>query len=166
MLILSSLINQHNTNLKCNSRIDENASIKEYYSWEDIRLLTKIVADKVKRSKTKYDIILGITNGGIIPARLIAQDLNMVHIQFIPVRYKKLIPKEMPNLDLTKKYLVVDDIYDTGDIFNKVHDALTNLHCDYAFLMKRFDNIVENKPTVFTGKILNHEKWIVFPWEL
>jgi hypoxanthine phosphoribosyltransferase len=151
--------------LKCNPRVNEKTSIKEYYSWDEIRLLAKIVSDKVIRSKKKYDIILGITNGGIIPARLIAQELNVVHILFIPVRYKKLIPNEMPKLDVTKEYLVVDDIYDTGNIFSKVHNALCHLHCDYAFLMKRYDSIVENKPTVFTGKILNHEKWIVFPWE-
>lgn len=151
--------------MKYSTRVDEKTSIREYYSWEEIRLLSKIVADKILRCKKKYDIILGITNGGIIPARLIAQDLNMVHIQFIPVRYKKLIPNEMPNLDATKEYLVVDDIYDTGDIFTKVHKVLLNLHCDYAFLMKRFENVIENRSNVFTGRILNHEKWIVFPWE-
>lgn len=151
--------------MKYNPKTSENTSIKEYCNWEDVSLLTKIVVDKVQRSKKKYDIILGITNGGIIPARLIAQELGIDHIQFIPVRYKKLLPNEMPNLDVTKEYLVVDDIYDTGDIFTKVYNALGHFHCDYAFLMKRFDNIIENRPTVFTGRILNHGKWIVFPWE-
>lgn len=151
--------------MKSDARIDEKTSGKEFSSWEEIRLLTKIVADKVRGSKKKYDAILGITNGGIIPARLIAQELNIVYIQFIPVRYKNLIIDEMPCLDLTKKYLVVDDIYDTGYVFSKVYNTLRHFHCDYAFLMKRFENMIETEQRVFTGRILNHENWIVFPWE-
>jgi hypoxanthine phosphoribosyltransferase len=116
----------------------------------------------------KYDIILGITNGGIIPARLMAQELDINHIQFIPVRNKKLYIKEMPQLATDKKYLVVDEIYDTGQTITKVKYAMQEFDCDYAFLMRRFNDTNGNETgngTTFIGKILNHDKWIVFPWE-
>jgi hypoxanthine phosphoribosyltransferase len=53
---------------------------------------------KIKTSGKKYDIILGVTNGRIIPARLLARDLDINHIQFIPIRNKKLYKKEMSSL--------------------------------------------------------------------
>ena len=144
--------------------VNEKSSPKEYCSWGEVGLLTKIVAAKIQSSNKKYDVILGITNGGIIPSRLIALELDIDHIQFIPVRNKKLYLDEMPQLATDKKYLVVDEIYDTGETFTKVHCAMRNFDRDYAFLMRRFNDTNGNE-TVFIGKILNHDKWIVFPWE-
>jgi uncharacterized protein len=135
---------------------------EEYCSWEEVESLTKIVADKIRSSNKTYDSILGITNGGIIPARLMARELNINYIQFIPVRNKNLYKAEMPTLLKDKKYLIVDEIYDTGDIFSKVYDAVRIFDCDFAFLMSRYEH---NSRGTYIGKVLNHDKWIVFPWE-
>lgn len=91
-----------------------------------------------------------------------ARELNIDHIQLIPIRRKKLHKEEMPALFKYKKYLVIDEIYDTGDIYYKVHDALKIFDCDFAFLMSRYQ---VNFKGAYTGKVLNHNKWIVFPWE-
>ena len=141
--------------------VAENPS-REYCNWEEVESLVKLVANKILSSDKIYDIILAITNGGVIPARLIARELNIDHIQLIPVRQKKLYKEEMPILLTGKKYLVIDEIYDTGDIYSKVHDALKIFDCDYAFLMSRYE---VNFKVAYIGKILNHDKWIVFPWE-
>ena len=106
-------------------------------------------------------MILGITNGGIIPARLMARELDINRIQFIPIRNKKLQKDDMPKLNKDKKYLIVDDIYDTGNTFHKVYDFIKEFNCDFAFLMCRY----QQNNSILVGKILNHEKWIVFPWE-
>lgn len=144
--------------------ISENNSPKEHCSWEEIESLTKIVADKIQRSNKTYDAILGITNGGIVPARLMARELNIDYIQLIPVRHKKLYKDEMPLLLKYKKYLIIDEIYDTGDTLCKVYDAVRIFDCDFdfAFLMSRYEH---NSRQMYIGKILNHNKWIVFPWE-
>jgi hypoxanthine phosphoribosyltransferase len=91
-----------------------------------------------------------------------ARELNNDYIQLIPVRQKKLYKEEMPTLFKSKKYLVIDEIYDTGDIYSKVHDTLKNFDCDFAFLMSRYQ---VNFNEAYIGKILNHNKWVVFPWE-
>ena len=142
--------------------ISEKNSPKEYCNWEEIESLTKIVADKIRRSNKMYDAILGITNGGVIPARLMARELNIDYIQLIPVRHKKLYKEEMPLLLKDKKYLIVDEIYDTGNTLCKVYVAVRIFDCDFAFLMSRYEH---NSRGIYIGKVLNHNKWIVFPWE-
>ena len=120
--------------------INEVNSPKEYCSWEEVEYLIRVLADKIiKKSNKKYDIILGITNGGIIPARLMARELNIDYIQFIPVRNKELQREEMPLLHKDKKYLVIDEIYDTGDTFSKVYDAVKVVDNDFAFLISRYE---------------------------
>lgn len=90
-IIIILLLVVCDSNLKFKKEeVSEKGSPKEYCSWEEVGLLTKIVADKIQSSNKRYDSILGITNGGIIPARLMALELDVNHIQFIPVRNKKL----------------------------------------------------------------------------
>jgi uncharacterized protein len=78
------------------------------------------------------------SHDSFIPSRLIARELDINHIQFIPVRNKKLHIEEMLPLLKDKKYLIVDDIYDTGDTFTKVFDVIKRFDCDFAFLMTRY----------------------------
>ena len=143
-------------------QVSEKRSSKEYCSWEEVESLTRIVADKIRKSNKTYDAILGITNGGIVPARLMARELNIDYIQLVPVRNKKLYKQEMPLLFKDKKYLIIDEIYDTGNTFSKVYDAVRMFDCDFAFLMSRYEH---NSRGTYIGKVLNHNKWIVFPWE-
>jgi uncharacterized protein len=149
--------------------VNEISSPKGYCSWEEIELLTKTVARKIQTLNKKYDIVLGITNGGIIPARLIARELEVNHIQFVSVRnkkpFKKPFKRELPPLFKHKKYLVVVDyILDTGKVFSKVRNTTRILNCDFAFLMSRYR--YTGKLSLFIGELLNHNKWIVFPWEM
>jgi len=153
--------------LKSRARLSEKNSLKEYYTWEEVESLTKILTQKIRKStKKRYDAILSVTNGGIIPARLMARELDINLIQFIPIRNKKLYKQEMPLLTKYKKYLIIDEIYDTGDTFYKVFDVVRTFNCDFAFLISRYeDNTNNHTRRIYVGKILNHNKWIVFPWE-
>src|SRR3989442_12675478 len=107
--------------LKFRVEITEESAPEEYCSWQELESLTTVVTDKLKKSNKKYDMILGITKGGIIPARLVARDLAINRIQFLQIRNKKPQKGEMPQLHKDKKYLIVDDIYDTGNTFYEVY---------------------------------------------
>lgn len=131
---------------------------REPCSWFEISYLIKELATKA--GGKKYDCVLGIGNGGIIPARLLAEELGLDEIQLVPVRNKQVVFAEMPNLDKKKRYLVVDDIYDTGSTYEKVSKALMGYKCDFAFCMSRYD-----QDAGISGRVLNHGRWIVFPWE-
>jgi hypoxanthine phosphoribosyltransferase len=152
--------------LKSKREINKETSAKEYCSWEEVDILTKTIAQKIRNSNKKYDAILGITNGGIIPAMGLAKELEINDIRFIPFRNKKLYTKVMPILSKDKKYLIVDEIYDTGETLSKVDNVLKKFDYDFTFLMSRYRYNGNGKPFAYVGKLLNHNKWIVFPWEL
>lgn len=90
---------------------------------------------------------------------MIARELNINDIQFIPIRKKRLFISEMR--PLLKKYLIVDEIYDTVNTFSKVFHSFRGFDCDLPFLMIRY----RNRNAKVVAKILNHDKYIVFPWE-
>jgi len=47
----------------------------EQLNWEDVMLLSSKVANAVKSSSWKADAVVGISRGGIIPARIISDML-------------------------------------------------------------------------------------------
>ena len=135
-----------------------------YCSWDEVVSLTRLIAEQIKSEGNKYDIILGVTNGGIIPARLMARELNINYIQLIPIRDKRLYEREMPSLFREKKYLIIDEIYDTGGTFSKIYNAVKKFNCHFAFLISRCNNMNLFERS-YLGKILSHSGWVIFPWE-
>jgi hypoxanthine phosphoribosyltransferase len=63
--------------LKFKGEINKETSPRKYCSWEEVDILTKTIAQKIRNSNKKYDAILGITNGGIIPAMVLAKELEV-----------------------------------------------------------------------------------------
>jgi uncharacterized protein len=134
----------------------------DYLDWDDIENLVKKTALKIKKNNKKYDMIIGIKNGGIIPAILISRELDINHIEFITIRKNKIFKFNKFHKD--KKYLlIIDEIYDTGKTFSIVNEYFKRFEYDYACLVSRYRIPDNNK--IVTGKVLNHKKWIVFPWE-
>jgi hypoxanthine phosphoribosyltransferase len=140
--------------------------LKNNYSldWDDIENLVKKTVLKIKKNNKKYDLIIGIKKGGIIPAILISRELDIKDIEFITIRKDKIfkINKFYKGI---KYLLIIDEIYDTGKTFSIVNEYFKRfeLEYDYACLVSRY-RIPDNNKIVI-GKVLNHKKWIIFPWE-
>ena len=141
---------------------DQHLKNNYYLDWNDIENLVKKTALKIKKNNKKYDLIMGIKNGGIIPAILISRELDINDIEFITIRKNKIFTFNKFHKD--KKYLlIIDEIYDTGKTFSIVNEYFKRFEYDYACLVSRYRIPDNNK--IVTGKVLNHKRWIVFPWE-
>lgn len=142
---------------------DQDLKNNYYLDWDNIENLVKKTALKIKKNNNKkYDLIIGIKNGGIIPAILISRELDINDIEFITIRKNKIFKFNKFHKD--KKYLlIIDEIYDTGKTFSIVNEYFKRFEYDYACLISRYRIPDNNK--IVTGKVLNHKRWIVFPWE-
>jgi uncharacterized protein len=148
--------------LKKVTTADQHLKNNYYLDWNDIENLIKKTALKIKKNNKKYDLIIGIKNGGIIPAILISRELDINDIEFITIRKNKIFKFNKFHKD--KKYvLIIDEIYDTGKTFSIVNEYFKRFEYDYACLVSRYRIPDNNK--IVTGKVLNHKRWIVFPWE-
>jgi uncharacterized protein len=148
--------------LKKVTTADQHLKNNYYLDWDDIENLIKKTALKIKKNNKKYDLIIGIKNGGIIPAILISRELDINDIEFITIRKNKIF--KFNKFDKDKKHLlIIDEIYDTGKTFSIVNEYFKRFEYDYACLVSRY-RIPDNNKIVI-GKVLNHKRWIVFPWE-
>ena len=135
-------------------------NVNQVMSWKEIDTLINDLACKLKRAGFKFAEVVGIGNGGIVPARLIARDLNLDDIGFIAVKAGNIIKNYNFQLEQKRKYLLIDDILDTGNTYRHISEYLVGYDCTFAFCVAR-----NYWPEVYTGKVLSHKKWVVFPWE-
>ena len=137
-------------------------------SWGDVialiaKISYKLQAKIIPSSLKDYEII-AIGNGGIIPATILSYKMNIKPINIFPLIDKQIISHKLPILDPNKKYLLIDEIHDTGKTIELVGRYLMKMNCLKIFLLKRYktDSIIDND---VCGKILNDSRWVVFPWE-
>jgi len=123
--------------LKKVTTADQHLKNNYYLYWDDIENLVKKTALKIKKNNKKYDLIIGIKNGGIIPAILISRELDINDIEFITIRKNKIFKFNKFHKD--KKYLlIIDEIYDTGKTFSIVNEYFKRFEYDYACLISRY----------------------------
>ncbi len=152
---------------------------KRIISWDAITEGCTVLADRIAR-KQKYDIIISIGRGGLIPASIIANYLEVPRVLNFGCRsYNKDNKKSgleiYQDIDLIsgKKYLskshvlIIDDLSDTGDTFAgtmlSIAERFPNRSMASAALYVKPD--AKYIPDFYYKK-LNDNPWLVFPWEM
>lgn len=146
---------------------------KIYISHQDIENAVLHTAGSVVQGEDMPSIIVGIVRGGMIPAYLVAKELN-TPLMMITWQTRDGAIKEM-NQDLInilqtgRKVLFVDDINDSGTTLNQLQEAygpycIKRYQIDTAALFEKewSKHILSYAPC----KVFSNDSWVVFPWEL
>lgn len=128
---------------------------KCYLTWNDITTCSKMLTKAIVSSGKRFDYIIGIPRGGLIPATILSHKLK--------------IPMINPDMvGSGQSILVVDDISDTGKTFQKV--SCSNNHwvkshdvC-YTYVALYMRKGSSFKPDHVAHQI-DGNGWVIFPWE-
>ena len=142
---------------------------KKSVSYENIAFMVDQLAERVR---TNYDYIIGIGRGGLIPATMLGYKLNKKVLAFGVSTYNDQVQEDnfviYQQPDLLKnnsKYLVVDDICDSGNtfsIFKKIYGESKLYTFEYAslFVKDKASHMVD-----YYGFSVPEGMWLTFPWE-
>ena len=120
-------------------------------SWPTIETLVRTLAEKIQNTSIQFNSISTVSRGGLIPARLLADRLN---IKEIKVDQDK-IPSDS---------LFVDDIYDTGNTFQKILPKCEDPeNLVFATLFARKGKSYP-KQLMYSTQTRGDE-YIVYPWD-
>ncbi len=148
-----------------------NALTFEAVEWDHVYSLLLEIADRIKESDFKADVIVGISRGGLLPARILSDLLDNPHLANIKVEFYVDIDqtKEVPVITQPvsvsvkdKRLLIVDDITDSGQSFRLVWETLAQEAAEVKTVT------LYHKPwSCFTPDIYARETeaWVIFPWE-
>lgn len=102
-------------------------------SWEEIVEWSRGLAEKIRESGFQPDVIVAVARGGYVPARLLADFLDVSNMLSIQSQHwveaakaaEKAILKYPYKVDLSgSKVLLVDDIVDTGETLLLARDFI------------------------------------------
>ncbi|MEM4272037.1 MAG: phosphoribosyltransferase [Candidatus Bilamarchaeaceae archaeon] len=140
--------------------------------WEEVERAVLQIAEKIHSSGFRPDIIIGISRGGLVPARLLSDSLGNHELYTIRIGFYTGIgktakePKILQDISLDvygKKILLVDDISDTGASFST---AVSHLEKRGALEIRaaslHFKPSSSFRPDFFAATT---NEWIVYPWE-
>ena len=124
---------------------------KKNVTWEDIESYCSVLEKTIKSLGINFQSISTISRGGLVPARLLADRLGI----------KKIL---VDNDTIPKDSLFVDDIYDTGNTFEKISPKAESLDdMIYATIFARKGKKLPKQ--VIYAKITDGDEYIVFPWD-
>lgn len=138
-------------------------------AWEEMHRNSKALAWKLLESKKKWKGIIAITRGGMVPACIIARELEILLVEtFCISSYDVKNQGETHVLKMPERaendgegWLVVDDLVDTGSTFKVARQHLPKAH--YAAVYAKPEGV----PTVDTFILeVSQDTWIHFPWDL
>ena len=120
--------------------------MKVFYKWNVIDIAVAELCDKVKDES--FEAIYGIPRGGLIMAVMMSHKLDVPLVTSLNGMYDT-------------KFLIVDDIADTGVTLEKYKKLEVCEYAKFATLHYHKQSVVE--PDYWISE--KGDKWIVYPWE-
>lgn len=145
--------------------VKNNGYIKTYpISWEQLHRDAKALSWRlVELGKIKG--IIAITRGGLVPAAIIARELDVRLVDTVCI--KSYSGKERGRVEILKKvpgngkdWLLIDDLVDTGKTASVVREMLPNAHFATIYAKPAGRPIVDTYITE-----VSQDTWILFPWD-
>jgi xanthine phosphoribosyltransferase len=120
-----------------------------------------------------FDAVVAIARGGLVPAAIVARELNIRIVESVAVRsydhqsqgtitvLKSIAGDVLAMAKAGKKVLIVDDLVDTGATARAVRDMLPGAHFATVYAKPMGREMVD---TFITE--VSQDTWIFFPWDL
>jgi xanthine phosphoribosyltransferase len=135
-------------------------------TWERIHQDCRTLAARLHETGN-WERIVGVARGGLIPAAIVARELNIKLVDTVCVSSYTLrtqgeahILKSISSGDGGNGWLIVDDLVDTGRTARIVRRLLPNAY--FATVYSK----PEGRPFVDTHIMeVAQDTWILFPWD-
>ncbi len=137
-------------------------------SWEELHRNARALAWRLVDT-AQYKGIIAVTRGGMVPAAIVARELNIRKIDTISVitytdSNKLAEPVIIKNLTETtdgEGYLVIDDLVDSGTTFKLLRGILPKAHFATIYAKPDGKKMVDTYIAEYS-----QDTWIYFPWDV
>ncbi|HIJ07926.1 TPA: phosphoribosyltransferase [Candidatus Bathyarchaeota archaeon] len=142
-------------------------------SWNQVYEILLELAEQIQAEGFKPDMIVGISRGGLLPARVLSDLLEVARITSVGVEFyvgiyetnsEPCLTQQIPLSILDQKVLLVDDVVDTGKSALLIKEYLSRQGVrEMRFLTLYYKPWSGIRPDFYSKET---SEWIVFPWEV
>ena len=141
-------------------------------SWDQFHRDSRALAWRLN-SEGPFEACVAITRGGLVPAAIVARELNIRVVESVSVKsydhqkqadvkiIKSIAQDIIDKAKAGKKILIVDDLVDTGATARDVREMLPGAHFATVYAKPKGRDMVD---TFITE--VSQDTWIFFPWDL
>lgn len=133
-------------------------------TWDQLHRDCRILASRL--TSHPWHGIIAITRGGLIPAAIIATELNIRVIDTLCISsYKSDVQDVLEvlksiSLARSKNWLLIDDLVDSGQTARVARDLLPEAYFVTLYAKPNGKEMVDT----FIAEV-SQDTWVVFPWE-
>ncbi len=134
-------------------------------SWEQLHRDSKALSWRLHDGDQKWKGIVAVTRGGLVPAAIIARELDIRYIDTVCIT--SYDGKEQRDANVLKKIdsdgeglLIIDDLVDTGKTGRVVREMLPKAFFATVYAKPEGKPIVDAYVTE-----VSQNTWILFPWD-
>lgn len=134
-------------------------------SWDQLHRDSRALAWRLV-SSGPWKAIAAVTRGGLVPAAIIARELDIRLIDTICIRsygddHVRIEPEILKGIEADGEgWLIVDDLVDTGGTARVVRNILPKAHFATVYAKPAGRPMVDSFITE-----VSQETWILFPWD-
>ena len=144
-----------------------------HISWDQIHRDSRALAWRLEEkgpNNGNWSAVVAITRGGMVPAMIIARELNIRVVETISVKsYDHQSQSEAQILKAPDEQLmnngtgilIIDDLVDSGRTLEIVRDAYPNAHYATIYAKPKGCPMVDSYITE-----VSQDTWIFFPWDM
>jgi xanthine phosphoribosyltransferase len=141
-------------------------------TWDQFHRDSRALAWRLQ-GQGPYEAVIAIARGGLVPAAIVARELNIRKIESVAVKsydhqnqgdvklLKAISPELVARASAGAKMLIVDDLVDTGATARVVRDMLPGAHFATVYAKPKGREMVD---TFITE--VSQDTWIFFPWDM
>jgi hypoxanthine phosphoribosyltransferase len=132
---------------------------------EVFKELSYRLLEHIRPKADQYQAILCPLRGGFFLSYFINQHLGLPIFYIEISSYSRKVQKDFQvgiKPELTEgKFLLCDDIYDSGSTIRKIHSMYPHVDFDTMCLVSKVD-----VPDIYYGRLIDPEVWVDFYWEV
>ena len=122
---------------------------KAFIDWAYIDNWVNKLAELIRENEIKYDYIVALGRGGLIPGAMLSYKLDIKNLQNLGINTRQEDGKYLETLvyqrpTISGNVLVVDDINDSGKTFEAVDSLITKEYSvdqlTYCSIVKRYSS--------------------------
>lgn len=145
----------------------------EVPNWNQIYNMLLNIADKIRKTSFKPDMIVGVSRGGWPPARVLSDLLDIPNLVNVRAEFYLNVAETKGEPTLTqpistnitnKKVLIVDEVADTGKSLELVKKHAQEQDAEEVRIATVYYKPWSVVKPDYYEKETSH--WIVFPWEV
>lgn len=138
-------------------------------AWDQFHRDSKALAWRLSEKADEWKGIIAITRGGLIPAGIIARELEIKLIDTVCIssyddqtqREARVLKNISTNAGDGAGWLVIDDLVDSGNTAKIIRKMLPKAHIATVYAKPAGEPLVDTYVTW-----VSQDTWIYFPWDL